>query len=308
MKPFGLAALPLAGVLLACVPGTSELPAGTDAPTSSTSPAIPVLSPSSPPAQTSAARAAADLGLVDTHIHYSEDAWAAYPAETALAFLRRAGIRRALVSSTPDEGTLRMYELDPQLIVPILRPYRSRDDIGRWVSDPTVAAYVESRFRRGVHRGIGEFHLAAGQAAMPVVRRIVALAMREDVLLHAHADARAIAELLTLYPEARVLWAHAGMSETAETVGALLERFPNLWVELALRSDVAPAGRLDQAWRELFVRHANRLMVGTDTWVPGRWEAVTEVAAQTRGWLVQLPPDVAERIARGNAERLLDGP
>lgn len=296
--------------LMSCVPATSNAPTASEPPVSMSASATPAASPAVT-ASTSAASPApapADLGLVDAHIHYSEDAWAAYPPEAALAILHRAGIRRAFVSSTPDEGTMRLYDRDPALVVPVLRPYRTRDDIGRWVSDPTVATYVESGFRRGVHRGIGEFHLAAGQAASPVVRRIVALAVREDVFLHAHADARAVAELLSVDPEARVLWAHAGMSETATTVGAMLDRFPNLTVELALRSDVAPGGQLAPEWRELFVRHADRFMLGTDTWVPGRWEAVVDTAVQTRGWLAQLPPDVAERIARGNAERLVGAP
>src|SRR5207247_8555857 len=46
-----------------------------------------------------------------------------------------------------------------------------------------------------------------------------------------------------------------------------LDRFARLWVELALRSDVAPGGRLDPAWRARFLRHADRFLVGTDTWV-----------------------------------------
>jgi len=35
------------------------------------------------------------------------------------------------------------------------------------------------------------------------------------------------------------------MSASATTVSGLLDRFSTLWVELALRSDVAPGGTLD---------------------------------------------------------------
>ncbi len=57
----------------------------------------------------------------------------------------------------------------------------------------------------------------------------------------------------------------------------------------------------------LFLRHPDRFMVGTDTWVPSRWEELPAVQEWTRSWLRQLPPDVARRIASGNAERLAGG-
>jgi len=126
--------------------------------------------------------AAGTLALFDAHIHYSQDAWSQYTPERAIEILRAAGIRKALVSSTPDTGTQRLHALAPDLVVPMLRPYRSRDDIGAWTRDPTVIAYVESTFRRGVHRGIGEFHIVTGDVATPVIRALTAMAIREDLL------------------------------------------------------------------------------------------------------------------------------
>ena len=66
-----------------------------------------------------------DLPIFDTHIHYSAPDWASHPPERVLDILARAGIQRALVSSTPDDGTLALYEKDPGRIVPMLRPYRT---------------------------------------------------------------------------------------------------------------------------------------------------------------------------------------
>ncbi len=94
------------------------------------------------------------------------------------------------------------------------------------------------------------------------------------------------------------------MSAGPEAVGRLLERHPTLWAELALRTDVAPGGRLDPAWRALFLRHPQRFMVGTDTWIPSRWEALPGHLDDVRAWLRQLPRDVADQIAFGNAARL----
>src|SRR5437773_6827756 len=252
--------------------------------------------------------AAAPYPLFDAHIHYSRPDWDAYPPERALALLARAGVRRAIVSSTPDDGTLKLYERAPTVVVPFLRPYRTREDMAGWHADAGVAAYVEERLRRGVYRGIGEFHLGAAGVDAPVVRRIAELAAERDLFLHAHVDADTIEKLLARYPKVRFLWAHAGMSADAETVGRLLDRFARLWVELALRSDVAAGGRLDRAWRARFLRHADRFLVGTDTWVTSRWEAVEPSMRDVQQWLAELPAGVAERIAWKNGARLVPAP
>ena len=241
-------------------------------------------------------------------MHYSADARQRFTIDDVLAILREAGVRRALVSSTPDDGTIALYERAPDIVIPILRPYRGPGELGTWTRDGTVVAYLMSRYRPGVHRGIGEFHLGPGEAELPVVRQVVAMAVREDLVLHAHADARAVEELLRIDPRARVLWAHAGLGEGATTVGALVDRYPHLVVELALRSDVAPNGELDPQWRALFLQHPDRFMYGTDTWVPERWNALVDSAGSARDWLRDLPHDVARAIAYGNAERVFAAP
>jgi Amidohydrolase len=252
--------------------------------------------------------AAAQFPIFDAHIHYSRPDWEVYTPERALSILAAAGVRRAIVSSTPDDGTLKLYEKAPKSVVPFLRPYRTRDDMGNWPSDPGVQAYVEERLKRGIYRGIGEFHLGAADVGAPTVRRIAELAAERDLFLQAHVDDVTIEKLLTLYPKVRFLWAHAGMSASAPTVGRLLERFPKLWVELALRTDVAHGGTLDPEWRAVFVKYLDRFMVGTDTWVTSRWEIVRDYHRDVQVWLAQLPRDVAEAIAWKNGERLFPAP
>ncbi len=251
--------------------------------------------------------AAADLPIVDTHLHYSRNSWEQYAPEGILGLLDAAGIRRAFVSSTPDEGTLRLRQAAPDRIVPVLRPYREAGELGSWHRDPSVAGYLEGRLKAGIYRGIGEFHLRGGEARSAVVRQVAELARRHALFLHCHCDAEAAEILVGLGADLRVLWAHAGLSSGPDVVGALLARHPGLTVELALRSDVAPGGRLDPAWRALFLRYPDRFMVGTDTWIPSRWAELQGVQEGTRAWLRQLPPDVAARIASGNAERLAAG-
>ncbi len=252
--------------------------------------------------------AAAQLPIFDAHIHYSRPDWSVYTPERALSMLAQAGVRRAIVSSTPDDGTLMLYEKAPAGIVPFLRPYRTREDMGSWTRDAAVAAYVEERLKRGVYRGIGESHFSVDDVTASTVRRIAELAAAQKLFLQCHVDETTVEKMLTTYPTVRILWAHAGMSSSAATVGRLVDRYPMLWVELSMRPDVAPGGTLDPDWRAVFVRKPDRFLVGTDTWVTSRWEAVRDATAAVQHWLGQLPREVAEQIAYKNGDRLFPPP
>ena len=245
------------------------------------------------------------LPIFDTHAHYSRDAWAPYPAARILEILSAAGVPRALVSSTPDDGTLTLYRAAPGRVVPILRPYRSRADMGDWFARDAVLDYVIERLDRGLHKGIGEFHLwSATEAGTPQMRKLAALAVSRGLILHVHAGAAPIRALFEIEPNLKILWAHAGMGAPPEVVGELLDRYANLRTELSFRAgDVAPGGRLDPAWRALLLRHNDRFMIGTDTYVTARWDAYRGLVEEHRAWLAQLPPAAARAIAYGNAVR-----
>jgi hypothetical protein len=45
-----------------------------------------------------------------------------------------------------------------------------------------------------------------------------------------------------------------------------------------------------------------RFMVGTDTYTAERWHYVIEHANWSRGWMADLPREVAERIAYRNGD------
>ena len=249
--------------------------------------------------------AAADAPLFDGHIHYSAPDWSVYTPDQIVAILDKAGIARAIVSSTPDDGTLRLYERDPKRIIPILRPYRTRDDMGTWWRDPSILPYLEQRLAKVVHKGIGEFHINGKDIRTPVLKRITEIAVQRDLYLHAHSDDAAVIELFAIEPRSKIIWAHAGMSSGAAAVGALMDKHPSLWADLSYRyGDLAPGGALDPAWRALLIRHADRFMLGSDTWTTSRWEQVVAMGAEARQFLQQLPPDVADKIASKNIERL----
>lgn len=244
------------------------------------------------------------LVIHDAHLHYSADSQAAYTVDQIIGIMDGANIQRALFSSTPNEGTVQLYQKIPARIIPSLRPYRTRADISLWFDDPTILKFIDDELKRGIYRAIGEFHASGDQAKTPVVKSVVEISVKQNLFLHAHSDAAAIEALFAHNPKARVIWAHAGMSESVDTLTKMADRYPNLWIELSYRPDIAYNGKLDSSWRTLFLRHPNRFLYGTDTWVQERWTQLPGLVTWARSWLAELPPDVAEKIATKNFEGL----
>jgi hypothetical protein len=249
---------------------------------------------------------ASDLPIFDAHLHYSHDAWDTVPPAQAIAILRKAGLKRALISSSGDDGQQRLAALAPELVIPELRPYRSRGEIGSWFRDESVIPYLEDRLRRYRYAGIGEFHLYGADADLPVPRRMVQLARENRLFLHAHSDVEAVERIFRQWPEARVLWAHSGF-DRPEKVREMLRRHKNLWCDLAFRTDHARGGKVEPDWRTAFLEFPDRFLVGTDSFTPERWHYIGEHASWSRQWLSDLPKDVAERIAWKNGETLFGG-
>jgi hypothetical protein len=247
--------------------------------------------------------AAAELPIFDAHVHYSHDAWTVVPPKDAVAILKKAGVKRALVSSSDDEGTQKLVAEAPDIIVPELRPYRRRGDVSTWTKDEDVLRYVEERLKKHTYVAIGEFHLYGADADLPIPRRIVQLAKQYGLLLHAHSDADAVDRIFQQDPNARVLWAHSGF-ENPGKVREMLRKHKNLWADLAFRSDQGSGGKVPAEWREAFTEFPDRFMVGTDTFTPERWHYVIDHATFSRAWLADLPSDLAERIAWKNGEAL----
>jgi hypothetical protein len=242
--------------------------------------------------------------VFDAHIHYSHDAWEAFTPQDAIRRLRDAGVKRAMVSSSSDEGTQRLYQADPGFVVPSLRPYRKRGELQTWMHDETVIPYLKERLEKYRYAAIGELHIDGDEAFTPVMQELIRLAEQHDLMLHVHSDAAAIRNIYKQYPGARILWAHAGF-EFAETVRELMLQQDNLWADLSFRYDIAASGKLTNEWRELLVDHADRFMLGIDTYTPQRWLEVNEVMRWQRALLADLPVDVARKIALENGERLV---
>ena len=112
---------------------------------------------------------AQEMPIFDAHIHYAHDAFEVVPASQLIGLMRKAGVRRALVSGAMapgsiDDGAQKLYALAPELIVPSLRPYRKREDVPTWYRDPEVLAELEARLKKYRYAAIGEFHLYGANA------------------------------------------------------------------------------------------------------------------------------------------------
>ena len=248
--------------------------------------------------------AASELPVIDAHIHYSHDAWDVVPPQKAIAILRQAGLKKAFVSSSGDEGTQKLYAIAPELVVPVLRPYRKRGETSSWKYDKSVVAMLSARLSKYNYAGIGELHAFGEDIDLPVLQQVIGLAKQYGIYLHAHSDSDAIRKIFKYNPDALILWAHSGF-ENPDEIRTMLAEYPNLWSDLAFRDEHAIQGQVVPEWRQLFADYPHRFVLGTDTYTPGRWDYVVEHAGWSRVWLNSLPEPLAENIAWRNAEELL---
>jgi hypothetical protein len=259
-------------------------------------------------AQTQARAAEGDrLEIFDAHLHYNQEPTPLYSLEQVLQIFRRNGVTGILATSRPNKGTHELVDAKPQSlwVVPFLRPYRTRPDIQTWFNDPSIYDLVKAEYQRGYYRGIGEFHIYGKTAASEWVKKLVDFAVERNLYLHAHCDEQALLILFAHNPKAKIIWAHTGFSTSPARVSELLAKYPALWGELSYRSGITDrAGTLTEDWRDLFARHSDRFLIGSDTWINERWFSYDAIVQGYRSWLGQLPHDQALLIANGNAKRL----
>ena len=131
--------------------------------------------------------------------------------------------------------------------------------------------------------------------------------------------------LVAANPATTFIAAHvAGAAEDLDRVEGWLGAYPNLFVDIAAR--LAELGRQPRRARQLIVRHADRVLFGSDAFPPSREEyaihfrfletedehfayALDEPPPQGR-WRISglgLPGDVLDLVYAGNAARLIPG-
>lgn len=249
------------------------------------------------------------LPLFDAHIHYNQNIWDSLPPEAIIKLMDDSGVAMGLVSSTPDEGTIALWQHAPHRIVPELRPYHGNAGAANWSREPGMFEYLEKRLQNHPHQGIGEFHLHDIKPEdHELLEKIVKVAISQGLFLHVHSDHKAVDYLYSLSPDLTILWAHAGMSEPAGTVGAMLAKYTTLYADTSYREyDILNEdGSIDADWRQVIETFPERFMIGSDTWVNSQWAEYRELIEINRRWLSQFTPDIAEKIAYKNAEGLFN--
>jgi predicted metal-dependent TIM-barrel fold hydrolase len=247
------------------------------------------------------------LPLFDAHVHYKEPAWKVFPPATVLELMDKSGVAMALVSSTPDEGTVRLWQFAPNRIVPELRPYHGDAGSSNWTKAPGMFDYLVERLDAYPHEGIGEFHLHSVDPRDEVLlRKIAELAISRDIYIHIHSDRHPVEMLYSFEPGLKIIWAHAGMIEPAEEVEEMMAKYATLVADTSFRevNILTRSGTIDPAWRRVLERFSDRFMIGSDTWINAQWDVYTDIIAVNRKWLSQFTRPIAERIAYKNAERL----
>ena len=247
------------------------------------------------------------MPIFDAHMHYKEPAWARYPVKTVIEVMDKNGVAMALVSSTPDKGTIDLWDYAPNRIVPELRPYHG--DVGsmNWTKAEGIAEYLQHRLDAHNHEGIGEFHIHDLDVSdAPLFRTIIEMAKARDIYLHVHSGAAEIDWLYSLDPEVKIIWAHAGLGEPADVIYDTMAAYPTLVADTSLK-EFAIGGfgdSLNPEWEPILIDFQDRLMVGSDTYVNRQWDGYDNIIAMNRKWLSLLPRDVAEKIAYKNAARI----
>ena len=241
----------------------------------------------------------------DGHIHYDQDVWETLPPADAISMLKQQNIKRALVSATPAEGAEMLYRVDPEVVIPMLRPYKSWRHRYLWFNDPDLETFLLEHLARVPYRGFGEFHVFGEDADSIPMEEMIELARQRKLALHPHTNLEGMRIILEKSPDINVLWAHGGFNVPVVTLRELLDTYPKLYIELSLREGMLDdEQRLTAEWKQFLVDYRTRFLVGMDTYKPSRWADLPEIAAETRGWLAQLPEAVAADISRNNLDRL----
>lgn len=250
---------------------------------------------------------AQQIELFDAHMHYNQEPNPFYPVDKVLEVFKRNNVTGVLATSRPNKATHQLMDAKESgvWVVPFIRPYRIRADIGSWFSDPTIVDLIQDEYKRGYYRGIGEFHISGNAAAGAQVKRIVDFAVARDLYLHCHCDETALLHLFAHNARTRIIWAHTGFSTPPARVKELLVKYPALWGELSYRGGITDnAGKLAPEWHALLSAHSERFLIGSDTWINERWFSYDAIMQNYRNWLAQLSPEQARNIASGNARRL----
>jgi Tat protein secretion system quality control protein TatD with DNase activity len=267
-----------------------------------------------------------------------------------VSIMDQAGVSRIVLmalKAPPGEArdrlTLTAHERYPDRVIPFLG-LNGVDPISRAVLD-----YLDRQLSSGKFRGMGEvlvrhygFSITKGSGTIveagdftipadsPGVLDLMCLAAKHNVVLTVHmeteaATVSALERALQRNPHTKVIWAHQTHLKTLdgpaaenarkadpEQVASLLDRYPNLYADIAPGHEashfVGGDRQLPANWKSLYERYSDRFVVGNDQPFLANWQEPDNIRTKARlirGWLAQLSPTTQRKLASENMERIL---
>jgi len=254
--------------------------------------------------------------LIDAHSHLPSAA----AIDAYVAAMKRHDVAKVVLL-----GVGGVQAQDAEWIGAAARKYPDRVIRGVPVPDPTsdaAAARLDAALADGQARALGEVHVRQVSRQIdrspdaPAFLKILEVAARRKVpvIIHQELDDKAAAALekaLAASPGATLILAHGG-GATPARLAALLGRHANLRVDLSgMHFQRTPhlateTGPLDPAWKALIEQMPDRFLMGIDLWAPRLFEPamLDKLMRWTRRVLGEFRPEVAERVAYGNAAGL----
>lgn len=192
-------------------------------------------------------------------------------------------------------------------------------DSGLYVGFGEIAAYHASR-----RTGHPLIYWALNHSLM---KWLSDLAATKNMVIDLHVEAvgdkmAELEELLAHNRNTKIIWQHAGWSDTggsnAALLSAMMAQHSNLYLGLKVRPSESSEmenssmfderGKIKSEWIELIKTYASRIMIGTD---PKFFESGKSVSSTmmvlvpgTAELLLQLPSAAAAEVAHGTAKRL----
>jgi predicted TIM-barrel fold metal-dependent hydrolase len=255
--------------------------------------------------------------LIDAHSHL--------PNSTAIdAYV--AAMKRHNVLKVVLLGAGGLQKDDTAWLTAASRKYPERVIPGLPLADPTsesVVSQLELQLDRGKPRVIGEVHMRqVGRRLIDrdlnaaVFGKILDTAAKFAVPIVIHYELTDQAETaldraLAAHRKSTIVLAHGGEGPPGR-LDRLLLRNPNLFIDLsgmhfqrtpALASETGP---IDPGWKALIEKAPDRFMMGVDAGAARLFEPemLDRLFIWTRRVLGELKPDVAARVAHGNAVKL----
>ena len=268
--------------------------------------------------------------LADVHLHWKWNQKEVTTPEQAIGILRDNGVALAVVTGTPPELALELQRLAPDWVVPIYGVYQDGVDWSNWYRDKTLLTRARKALASGDYQGVGELHMISGFVSdwkHPTITGLFELAAEFDVPVLVHTEfsrANYLIGFCQAHSKTRFLWAHAGSILPAAEVARVLQRCPNLWVELSARDPwrhvanrIDEDGALKPEWRELLLSHTDRFMIGSDPVWPVEqlnpwdepdtgWQELPRFLGFHRHWLNHLPKEVEQKVRLNNAKAFFD--